>query len=60
MDTSKYNHSSVNSVKSGEEVCCKILPLLGWRDDSAGKRTDYSSKGLEFSSQQPHVGSHHA
>jgi hypothetical protein len=29
----------------------------GWRDGSAVKNTDCSSKGLEFNSQQPHSGS---
>jgi hypothetical protein len=29
----------------------------GWRDGSAGKSTDCSSKGHEFKSQQPHGGS---
>jgi hypothetical protein len=31
--------------------------LWGWRDGSAVKNTDYSSKGPEFNSQQPHGGS---
>ena len=26
----------------------------GWRDGSAGRGTDYSSRGPEFNSQQPH------
>jgi hypothetical protein len=34
-----------------------IRNFLGWRDDSVIKSTDCSSKGLEFSSQQPHGGS---
>jgi hypothetical protein len=29
----------------------------GWRDGSAGKNTDCSSKSPEFNSQQPHSGS---
>jgi hypothetical protein len=29
----------------------------GWRDGSAVKTTDYSSRGPEFNSQQPHGGS---
>jgi hypothetical protein len=29
----------------------------GWRDGSAGKSTDCSSKGPEFKSQHPHGGS---
>jgi hypothetical protein len=29
----------------------------GWRDDSAGKSTDCSSKGPEFKSQKTHGGS---
>jgi hypothetical protein len=50
--------------------CCCILVCLytyiflfqkclfvGWRDGSAGKSTDCSSKGPEFKSQQPHGGS---
>jgi hypothetical protein len=28
----------------------------GWRDGSAVKSTDYSSRGPEFNSQQPHGG----
>jgi hypothetical protein len=32
---------------------------LGWRDGSAVKSTDCSSKGPEFNSQQPHGGSNH-
>jgi hypothetical protein len=31
--------------------------LEGWRDGSAVKSTDCSSRGLEFNSQQPHGGS---
>jgi hypothetical protein len=31
--------------------------LMGWRDGSAVKSTDCSSKGPEFKSQQPHGGS---
>jgi hypothetical protein len=31
--------------------------ILGWRDGSVVKSTDCSSKGPEFSSQQPHGGS---
>ena len=31
--------------------------LKGWRDGSAVKSTDCSSRGPEFNSQQPHVGS---
>jgi len=31
--------------------------VLGWRDGSAVKSTDCSSRGLEFNSQQPHGGS---
>jgi hypothetical protein len=30
---------------------------MGWRDDSAVKSTDCSSRGPEFNSQQPHGGS---
>jgi hypothetical protein len=30
---------------------------MGWRDGSADKSTDCSSKGPEFKSQQPHGGS---
>ena len=31
--------------------------MSGWRDDSAVKSTDCSSRGPEFNSQQPHGGS---
>jgi hypothetical protein len=31
---------------------------VGWRDDSAVKSVDCSSRGPEFNSQQPHNGSH--
>ena len=31
--------------------------ILGWRDGSAAKSTDCSSRGPEFKSQQPHLGS---
>jgi hypothetical protein len=31
--------------------------IMGWRDDSAVKITDCSSRGLEFNSQHPHGGS---
>jgi hypothetical protein len=31
--------------------------LRGWRDGSEVKSTDYSSRGPEFNSQQPHGGS---
>jgi hypothetical protein len=30
---------------------------VGWKDDSAVKSTDYSSRGPEFNFQQPHDGS---
>ena len=30
---------------------------MGWRDGSVVKSTDYSSRGPEFNSQQPHSGS---
>jgi hypothetical protein len=33
------------------------INILGWRDDPAVKSTDYSSRGPEFNSQQPHGGS---
>jgi hypothetical protein len=35
----------------------KLEKKLGWRDGSAVKRTDCSSEGPEFKSQQPHGGS---
>jgi hypothetical protein len=31
--------------------------VQGWRDGSAVKRTDCSSRGSQFNSQQPHGGS---
>jgi hypothetical protein len=30
---------------------------MGWKDDSAVKCTDFSSRGSEFNSQHPHAGS---
>jgi hypothetical protein len=39
-------------------VLCKSSTCKGWRDGSAGKRSDCSSEGPEFKSQQPHGGSH--
>ena len=36
----------------------KIVTQRCCRDGSVVKSTDYSSRGLEFSSQQPHGGSH--
>jgi hypothetical protein len=33
------------------------IPFAGWRDGSAVKSTDYSSRGPQFNSQQPHSGS---
>jgi hypothetical protein len=33
------------------------VKFRGWRDGSAGKSTDCSSKGPEFKSQKPHGGS---
>jgi hypothetical protein len=35
----------------------KKKKFRGWRDGSAVKSTDCSSKGPEFNSQQPHSGS---
>jgi hypothetical protein len=35
----------------------KAMSPGSWRDGSAVKSTDYSSRGLEFDSQQPHGGS---
>jgi hypothetical protein len=41
-----------------EEVCFyKKEYERGWRDGSAINSTDYSSRGPEFNSQQPHGGS---
>jgi hypothetical protein len=34
-----------------------ILRLRGWREGSAVRSTDCSSRGPEFNSQQPHGGS---
>jgi hypothetical protein len=39
----------------GPEI--RTWSIGGWRDGSAGKSTDYSSKGPEFKYQQPHGGS---
>ena len=35
----------------------KKLYIWGWRDGSVVKSSDYSSRGPEFNSQQPHGGS---
>jgi hypothetical protein len=35
----------------------KEIQKRGWRDGSVGKSTDWSSRGPEFKSQQPHGGS---
>jgi hypothetical protein len=40
------NNNNNNNNKNG-----------GWRDGSVVKSTDYSSRGPEFNSQQPHGGS---
>ena len=34
-----------------------VFKKMGWRDGSAVKRTDCSSRDPEFNSQQPHGGS---
>jgi hypothetical protein len=36
---------------------CTQISKLDWRDGSAVKNTDCSSRGCEFNSQQPHGGS---
>jgi hypothetical protein len=40
-------------------ILIDVLKLLSedWRDGSVVKNTDYSSRGPEFNSQQPHGGS---
>jgi hypothetical protein len=38
-------------------VCIKGEERVGWRDGSAVKSTDCSSRGPEFNSQQPRGGS---
>jgi hypothetical protein len=48
----QINGGSSHFQQSGLKV-----GLLGWRDGSAVKTTDCSSKGPEFKSQQPHGGS---
>jgi hypothetical protein len=42
------NHEEEGSLRRDDQ---------GWRDGSAVKSTDYSSRGPEFNSQQPHGGS---
>jgi hypothetical protein len=37
--------------------CFKDFKLWSWRESSAVKSTDYSSRGPKFNSQQPHGGS---
>jgi hypothetical protein len=41
----------------GAEWNFKFEMTLGWRESSAVKSTDCSSRGPEFKSQQPHGGS---
>jgi hypothetical protein len=48
------NHNTNNNNQTG---ISRLAPNNGWRDGSAVKSTDCSSKGPEFKSQQPHVGS---
>jgi hypothetical protein len=43
-------------VGEGAEVIMKYK-IKGWRDGSVVKSTYWSSRGLEFNSQQPHGGS---
>ena len=51
-------NSDYYAAQPGES---QVIPLRngsrGWRDGSAAKSTDCSSKGSEFKSQQPHGGS---
>jgi hypothetical protein len=44
-------------LKSLEVILKKKEKVQGWRDHSEVKSTDCSSRGPEFSSQQPHGGS---
>jgi hypothetical protein len=43
--------------KDSQRMTFKIADSGSWRDGSAVKSTDCSSRGPEFSSQQPHGGS---
>jgi len=55
VDGKKYKvRADVNKMKiTGQLKTIK----WGWRDGSVVKRTDTSSRGPEFNSQQPHSGS---
>jgi hypothetical protein len=49
----KYTHGKI----FGLLMFINIKVDLGWRDGSVVKSTEYSSRGSEFKSQQPHGGS---
>jgi hypothetical protein len=51
------NPSTWEVKEGGSDVYSILQPGLGWRDGSAVKSTDCSSKGPEFNSQQSHGGS---
>jgi hypothetical protein len=53
----KQNKNKEASLVSGKIYWFKTATVGGWRDGSEGKSTDCSSRGPEFSSQQPNGGS---
>ena len=53
----KHPYTQNNKMIINNNIVYKKLPCVGWRDGSAVKSTDCSSKGPEFKSQQPHDGS---
>ena len=53
--TNNIKYLSVTLTKEVKDLYDKNFK--GWRDSSAGKSTDCSSRGPEFNSQKPHGGS---
>ena len=48
----------VNTMKQRHKIYNNVKALMkGWRDGSAVKRTDCSSRGPEFNAKHPHGGS---
>ena len=56
IDYLRHNYSIIRFLQALLR-CQKKTVRLGWRDGSVVKSTNYSSRGPEFNSQQPHVGS---
>jgi hypothetical protein len=52
-----YRMNSRTAKAAQSNPVLKNKKTLGWRDGSAVKSTDYSSRDPQFNSQQPHGGS---